>query len=747
MENHVDEDAKESTEGLDIPLGKLGLVFSSNFDSGNLQSVTLLEERNNSEGSDFAAYQVSTRPDCFGTKFQNGNRTWFYFSVTGGIQGNSINICVHDLNKQGKLFSQGHEPVVCVLSASQASDAPESETKHGNVQKQWSRDCENINFDTTDDDIFWVSWDYTFDHRFQKDQCLQVFFAWCYPHSYEDCQAMLSQYDQLYSKKSWREWILANEAVLDGATQDPIASESVDRSNDLSYGGDVEAGRISHSTPTEHVEDTRNQLQEIYYYREELTRTLDGWRVDLLTVSSCENLTAKREPKLPLLFPNTNQRRAHQFKEKDVFFLTARVHPGETPASFVFNGFLEFILRKNDPVAIELRRKYVFKMIPMLNPDGVRRGHYRTDSRGVNLNRVYCTPNPNLHSPIYASRVLCDYYNEQQTLKFYVDLHAHASKRGCFIFGNALELSRQIENVLYPKLVAKHSAFFDFEACNFSEKNMFSRDKKDGLSKEGSGRVGTFLATNLCHCYTLECNYNSGREYCKDTGSSDSESEEERGSANQRQDSASPKPYTIESFEDVGRGVAKAALDILGLPLLPHTTNEDDLESLRDSLKESIKRARTRKGKDATVMPPRVAVALRRQRSMQTRNNIAFAARSISGRDQATFKKEISGHRGVPSSKTNRKKQQVKVRTLPSQPNAIKRSIKTSDPIAKTPTFTSKSRTVFPVTSIGLGTMRRGYGTLEAKKLTVATASERIDKYGHDTNRLQRTRYSIHKHN
>ena len=52
---------------------------------------------------------------------------------------------------------------------------------------------------------------------------------------------------------------------------------------------------------------------------------------------------------------------------------------------------------------------------------------------------------------------------------------------------------------------------FDYEACDFSEKNMYSKDKGDNLSKEGSGRVSLYKATGVKHCYTLEVNYNSGR--------------------------------------------------------------------------------------------------------------------------------------------------------------------------------------------------------------------------------------------
>lgn len=56
--------------------------------------------------------------------------------------------------------------------------------------------------------------------------------------------------------------------------------------------------------------------------------------------------------------------------------LTSRVHPGESNASFMMNGVIDFLV-SDDPSADLLRNTFVFKIIPMLNPDGVIVGNYR----------------------------------------------------------------------------------------------------------------------------------------------------------------------------------------------------------------------------------------------------------------------------------------------------------------------------------------------------------------------------------
>lgn len=66
-----------------------------------------------------------------------------------------------------------------------------------------------------------------------------------------------------------------------------------------------------------------------------------------------------------------------------------RVHPGETNASWMMKGVLDCLVSDN-PQAAALRDKFVFKIVPMLNPDGVIVGNYRCSLAGGDLNRQVC---------------------------------------------------------------------------------------------------------------------------------------------------------------------------------------------------------------------------------------------------------------------------------------------------------------------------------------------------------------------
>jgi len=63
-------------------------------------------------------------------------------------------------------------------------------------------------------------------------------------------------------------------------------------------------------------------------------------------------------------------------RHKKIIVLSGRVHPGENNASFCIQGTIEFLTSKA-PEAKFLRNYFIFKIVPMLNPDGVAVGNYR----------------------------------------------------------------------------------------------------------------------------------------------------------------------------------------------------------------------------------------------------------------------------------------------------------------------------------------------------------------------------------
>ena len=62
------------------------------------------------------AFSIWTNPDAVGTPFENKNRSWFCFGVTGGPGGGCwIELTLMNLNRQKRLFAQGMMPAYMVL--------------------------------------------------------------------------------------------------------------------------------------------------------------------------------------------------------------------------------------------------------------------------------------------------------------------------------------------------------------------------------------------------------------------------------------------------------------------------------------------------------------------------------------------------------------------------------------------------------------------------------------------------------
>lgn len=121
-------------------------------------------------------------------------------------------------------------------------------------------------------------------------------------------------------------------------------------------------------------------------------------------------------------------------QEKNTVFVTSRVHPGETVSSLVMEGIVDF-LTSSAPMASELRKRFIFRLVPMLNPDGVIHGNYRTNLAGIDLNRVWHCADKQLSPEIYELRKFILECDRECPVLMFCDLHGHSSRKSAFIYG------------------------------------------------------------------------------------------------------------------------------------------------------------------------------------------------------------------------------------------------------------------------------------------------------------------------
>lgn len=62
--------------------------------------------------------------------------------------------------------------------------------------------------------------------------------------------------------------------------------------------------------------------------------------------------------------------------QKPVVLVLARQHPGETVSSFVMQGLIDYLV-SDSKESEYLRENFIFKLVPMVNPDGVIYGNFR----------------------------------------------------------------------------------------------------------------------------------------------------------------------------------------------------------------------------------------------------------------------------------------------------------------------------------------------------------------------------------
>uniref|UniRef100_A0A673N8F1 Cytosolic carboxypeptidase 1 n=1 Tax=Sinocyclocheilus rhinocerous TaxID=307959 RepID=A0A673N8F1_9TELE len=233
---------------------------------------------------------------------------------------------------------------------------------------------------------------------------------------------------------------------------------------------------------------------QIYYRQDDLCETLGGNSCPLLTITAMPG--------------SSSNDHISQFRSRPVVFLSARVHPGETNSSWVMKGTLEYLMSCS-PQAQRLRESYIFKIIPILNPDGVINGNHRCSLSGEDLNRQWQNPNAELHPTIYHAKSLLQYLRATgRTPLVFCDYHGHSRKKNVFMYGCSIketvwqtnvntstcELHEDLGYRTLPKLLSQMAPAFSLSSCSFVVER----------SKETTARVVVWREIGVQRSYTME---------------------------------------------------------------------------------------------------------------------------------------------------------------------------------------------------------------------------------------------------
>lgn len=217
-----------------------------------------------------------------------------------------------------------------------------------------------------------------------------------------------------------------------------------------------------------------------FFYRNTLCRSLAGNKVEFLTVTSKD-----KDPT------------SEKALSKKGIFISSRVHPGESNASWMMKGLIDFLV-SSAPEAKALREKFVFKIVPMINVDGVINGNYRCSLCGSDLNRRYKAPSKVLHPSIHSIKRFVKAFQKERELALYIDLHGHSRKKNVFMYGNSSNNPFEATvSRLFPYILSKLCDFFSFESSRFSMNK----------SKESTARIAMFKELKIPSIYTLEASF------------------------------------------------------------------------------------------------------------------------------------------------------------------------------------------------------------------------------------------------
>lgn len=164
----------------------------------------------------------------------------------------------------------------------------------------------------------------------------------------------------------------------------------------------------------------------------------------------------------------------------------------------MMKGGLDFLLSDDDG-AVGLRRGFIFKVVPMLNVDGVVEGNHRCGLSGVDLNRQWLNPDPKVHPTIFWTKQMLLHIrsNMGKDVTLFCDLHGHFRKKNVFMFGCDHSGKERLMERVFPHLLAQLDDNFSSQGSSY----------KILKSKRACGRVVVGKDLSVINSFTMEASF------------------------------------------------------------------------------------------------------------------------------------------------------------------------------------------------------------------------------------------------
>ena len=378
----------------------------------NKNDNTLIFESRFESGNLLCAFRTEDE-DSYQLYLQNDTNTtgyiqWFFFRVSNTKKGRKVNFNIINMLRKKCIYNHGLK----IMTYSTMSAAKEN--------LGWHRDCYNsiyyVNnlyvYNTNNDkkrNLHSLSFDYEF--KYDNDT---VYFANSLPYFYSTLMKELNHYEL-------------------------------------------------------------NEEKYPFFHRKTLATTLGGNDLDMFTINSMNDIfkngvTSVVMPKSNnyLSIKNNyenNNNNSQLLDERKAVVLIGRQHPGETVGSYVVKGCIDFLMG-NSEEAKKLREIYLFKIVPMMNPDGVLVGNSRTSFAGCDLNRRWGKPNEIIHPEIFQTKQMITKLATQRNIAFVIDCHGHFGTFNSLFYCNYKDDKRTCK--LFPYICSRLSKIISFQQCTFS---------------------------------------------------------------------------------------------------------------------------------------------------------------------------------------------------------------------------------------------------------------------------------------